>query len=304
MTPTALLCIGNITVDDAVLPDGTRRDACLGGDVIYAGLAARLFEPEVRLLAPLGSDLPPAAAQALERAGLGVAGFLPRDRSNVRNTVTYLTDGSRVWDLWYGEEHFAAMSVWPSDLDADAVAAPAVLFLAMALEPQLACVQALPGGGERTTYLDLQEDYIYGHLAEVAEMVRLCDVFLPSEEEVFRLLGHRDLAAAARELAGWGPSVVVIKRAGAGSLVYQRADDSLTEVAAWPAAVVDSTGAGDAFCGAFAAVHHRTGDAVQAARAGAVAASYAIGGFGVEAMTGLTRQQVDVDLEEWGRTDG
>ncbi|MDR1799208.1 MAG: PfkB family carbohydrate kinase [Bifidobacteriaceae bacterium] len=304
MTHTALLCIGNITVDDAVLPDGTRRNACLGGDVIYAGLAARLFEPQVRLLAPLGSDLPPPAAAALERAGLALAGFLRRDRPNIRNTVTYLADGSRVWDLWHGEAHFEAMSVWPADLDADAVAAPAVLFLAMALAPQLACAQALPGGGGRTVYLDLQEDYIYGHHAEVAEMVRLSDVFLPSEEEVWRLLGHRDLAAAAREFAHWGPSVVVIKRAGAGCLVYQRADDSLTQVPARPAVVVDSTGAGDAFCGAFAAVHHRTGDAVQAARAGAVAASCAIGGFGVEAMTGLTRQQVEDDLAEWGRTDG
>jgi len=57
MTPS-LVCLGNFTVDDVVLPDGRERPGCLGGDALYAGLAARLFEPAVEIVAPVGSDLP------------------------------------------------------------------------------------------------------------------------------------------------------------------------------------------------------------------------------------------------------
>lgn len=47
---------------------------------------------------------------------------------------------------------------------------------------------------------------------------------------------------------------------------------------------VDSTGAGDAFCGAFAAEHLRSGDPYAAAVAGAAVARTAVGGSGVSAL--------------------
>jgi ribokinase len=48
-----------------------------------------------------------------------------------------------------------------------------------------------------------------------------------------------------------------------------------------PVDPVDSTGAGDAFCGAFAAVHLMTGDALHAARVAGEAARIAISKFGI-----------------------
>jgi hypothetical protein len=57
--PPPLICCGNLTLDDVVLPDGTEQPCSVGGDALYGVLAARLFLPEAQMLAPVGHDLPP-----------------------------------------------------------------------------------------------------------------------------------------------------------------------------------------------------------------------------------------------------
>ncbi|WP_367040733.1 PfkB family carbohydrate kinase [Streptomyces sp. Je 1-332] len=80
------------------------------------------------------------------------------------------------------------------------------------------------------------------------------DVLLPSEGELRLLAGVADvggLAEAAAKLSRQFP-VVVVKRGAAGALAA-REGEVRAEVPALPAAARDSTGAGDAFTGAFLA---------------------------------------------------
>ena len=70
---------------------------------------------------------------------------------------------------------------------------------------------------------------------------------------------------------------MVVKRAERGCLVLDARDDAVVEVPADRVRPFDSTGAGDAFCGAFAAADLRGAGAVDAAQAGAAAARVAIG---------------------------
>lgn len=284
MTDSRLLCIGNITIDEAFLPDGTTRADCLGGDALYAALAAKLFEPAVRMLAPLGGDLDRRVIEEIESAGFAAERLPRRDAPTVRNGVRYFSDGRREWDLRVSEAVFGELSIWPADLDEDAFSCPAVMISAMELEAQLATADALRASEARTLYLDLQEDYIEGNEERLRGMIAKSAVFLPSEEEVRRLLGHDDFDRAVRELSSWGPHTVVVKLAERGSLVYDRKTGDTVHVPAAVVRAVDSTGAGDAYCGGFAAVHARTGDPVAAARAGSVAAAVAVSGFGVEAL--------------------
>lgn len=295
----ALLCLGNITIDDAVLPDGTVRASCLGGDAIYAGLAARLFQPDTRILAPVGEDLSDEARSALDAAGITVSALPHRRAPTVRNVITYAADGNRTWDLRVPETTFEELSVQPADLDTHALAARAVISCAMGLVAQSRTVAHLATNSNAVLYLDVQEDYIRGNEDAVLEMVAASQVFLPSEEEVRRLLGTEDWADACHILASHGPDLVVIKRAAEGSLVYEAATGTLTEVPAYRTDAVDSTGAGDAFCGGFAAIHGTTGDPIAAAHAGAVAASFAIAGFGNDVLLTLTPAEARGRLEAW-----
>ena len=55
---------------------------------------------------------------------------------------------------------------------------------------------------------------------------------------------------------------------------------------------VDSTGAGDAFCGAFAAEYLRSGDPYAAARAGATAARIAVSTNGIDGLLAAVTAEV------------
>ncbi|MCU1423495.1 MAG: PfkB domain protein [Microbacteriaceae bacterium] len=274
-----LVCVGNLTVDESVQPDGARTVAA-GGDAVFAALAARLTLDDVTIVAPVGDDLPMELDEAIRLAGTD-PGILPRRAlPTVRNVVTYDADGGRDWVLLEGEAHFDAMSVYPADLSATALAADGILVSAMSFDSQVALGGWLRGNTAATIYLDLQEDYLE-RVDELLAIVALCDVFLPSEVEALALAGTRDLAEAARFFRGLGPQTVVIKRADKGCVVLAPGAGELVEVPAVPVAVVDTTGAGDAFCGAFAATHLLTGDPVAAAESGARAAALAVSGFGI-----------------------
>ncbi|MFB2554343.1 carbohydrate kinase family protein [Herbiconiux liangxiaofengii] len=281
-TPS-LVCIGNLTIDTAV-HHGVPSEPAMGGDAAYAALAARRHLDSVRMLAPVGTDLPDGVLDSLVAAGVGIDGLPARELPTVRNIVTYDADGTRTWHMLASEDDFDVLSVYPADVDSAALSASGILVSAMSLESQLALGPWLRPRTDATIYLDLQEDYLEGNREALLDLVGLCDVFLPSEIEAVTLAQTTDLEKAARLFAERGASVVVIKRAENGCLVLADSAAPVVEVPASPVEPVDSTGAGDAFCGAFAAVHLLTGDPIAAAEAGAAAARVAIGAFGIDGL--------------------
>jgi sugar/nucleoside kinase (ribokinase family) len=278
-----LVCIGNLTIDEAVSPTGERVES-VGGDALFAALAARLAGGNPTILAPLGTDATPALLSAVRSAGTD-PGSLPRRKlPMVRNVGRYDDAGGRVWDLVLGEEHFEALSVQPTDVTDAVLGAPGVLLSAMALDAQLRLAAWLRARTAATIYFDPQEDYIAGNQAALLDAVRACDVFLPSEVEAAALAGSSEPAVATAAFLRLGPRVVVIKRAAAGCLVATTEQPEPVVIPTDAVEPVDSTGAGDAFCGAFAAEHLRSGDVYAAAAAGAAAARIAVDAPGVSGL--------------------
>ena len=297
----ALVCLGNFTLDDVVLPDGTERPGCTGGDALYATLAARPWEPASELVAPVGADFPPAITRAIREAGLDDAGFTRRDLPTLHNRVEYFADGSRQWTLYATEQEFDILSPRPKDIPASYLGAKAFMVLAMTLPAQQELVSELKRSTRAIVALDPQEDYIRGNAAALRDLIAKVDVFMPSAEEVQRLLGTDDWRAAARTFAGLGPGLVVIKLGADGCLVYDRTSDQEFRVPAFPVAdVVDTTGAGDSFCGAFMACYMKDRARPElAARAGAVAASFTVGGYGVDPLFEVDAATIRRRLDAW-----
>lgn len=288
MTAPSLLCIGNITIDESVQPDG-RRAVAPGGDAMFAALAALLVIDDVRCLAPVGNDLPPDLEEELTGLGLLAASAPRRGLPTVRNIIHYHPDGSRRWELLCSEDDFDALSVHPADADAADLDVDGVLVSAMSLASQLALLPWLRRQTPARIYLDLQEDYVEGNEGPLLDLLASCDVFLPSEVEAIALAGTDDLHAAARLFRDRGPDTVVIKRADRGTLLLTAGHDEPVELPTQPVDAVDSTGAGDAFCGAFAASELLVKDPLLAVRAGASAARVALGGDGISALAAAVR---------------
>lgn len=109
-------------------------------------------------------------------------------------------------------------------------------------------------------------------------LVRLADVLVVNETEALSVVGQRggnpDWAEVAASLAALGPRCVVITLGAAGAVV--RDGQRLERISAPAVEVVDTTGAGDAFCGAMAARLAEGSEAIEAARLGILAGSLAV----------------------------
>lgn len=300
MTSPRLVCLGNFTIDDVVLPDLTERPGCTGGDALYATLAARPWQPATELVAPIGADFPAQIAQAMAARRLNEAGFARRPLPTLHNRVEYFADGGRKWTLYAEDGAFEALSPLPSDIPADYRQADAFMVLAMTLAAQQRLIADLTAIPDTLVALDPQEDYIFGNETAILQMIAAVDIFMPSAEEVFRLLGTSDWLAAARHFASLGPKLVVIKLGADGCLVHDAASGRNTMLPAYPTnSVIDTTGAGDSFCGAFMAAYLQQPDPVRAARAGAVAASFTVQGYGVEPLFATNPDEIMQRFEAW-----
>lgn len=114
--------------------------------------------------------------------------------------------------------------------------------------------------------------------AEGREVAANADILIANETEASELLGvrigDRDWLEVAQALREIGPRAVVVTLGEAGAVVAT--DDVAERLPAPRVDVVDSTGAGDAFCGAFAARLAVGSEILTAARAGVIAGSLAV----------------------------
>lgn len=298
--PCPLLCLGNLSVDDVVQPDGLDQPGALGGDALYGVLAARLFQPRAEMVAPIGHDLPDAVRNAIGKAGLSVLGLVPRPVPSLRNRIRYLTHDERVITLLSSERDFDTLSPRGVDIPQPFWQAAGFMILAMTLPAQQELIAAIRArrGSAVVLALDPQEEYIAGNKAEILAMLHDVDLFMPSLGEVRALLGHADPARAAQEFARHGPRLVVVKLGAEGCLVHDAAAGRDIRLPAHPARVLDTTGAGDAFCAAFLAAYlGDPDDLMRAAAAGSVAAAIAVSGLGPAELFAATPQDAQAMLQ-------
>lgn len=110
-----------------------------------------------------------------------------------------------------------------------------------------------------------------------SELAGQADILIVNEPEALALLGIEDggdWELIATQLLEQGPAVVVITLGAAGALLAT--PDTSVLIPALNVEVVDTTGAGDAFCGAFAAAIAAGSSIEKAARIGVVAGSLAV----------------------------
>ena len=285
--------VGDLTIDDVVLPDGTTKMGSIGGDSLYAALGARLWEPSVGIVTRRGEDFPRAQLDSLASLGICLDGVVDVPGPTLRNWVIYEDDGRRHWAYRTAPGRTLEVAVHPEDIPApwlSARPAPVVHVAAMPIDAAQRIVEAVRGAApEAVITLDTHEDYIRGYQEQVLRLAQRVDVFLPSREELGDLVGYDDPSRALQHLSEEaGVRRVVVKAGKDGALLWDKLRSAVITVDTLTTRVVDATGAGDAFCGGFAAGMANGQDPVQAARRGAVSAAFATEGFGSMALASVT----------------
>src|SRR5258707_7259706 len=100
VVPTTLprvIVVGNLTIDDVVLPDGTTQMSSVGGNSLYTALGVRLWQPRVGLVTRRGGDFPRDLISMLHTLGVATGGIVDIPGPTVRNWVVYENNGERHW---------------------------------------------------------------------------------------------------------------------------------------------------------------------------------------------------------------
>jgi len=107
----------------------------------------------------------------------------------------------------------------------------------------------------------------------------LIDVFKSTPKEIQTLTGLSDVDSAVKAVHNRGASIVIVTLGAEGAVVS--VEDTIHRVPAYkPEKLVDPTGAGDAFIGAFLAEYSRGEDCAWCSHVGSAAASLVVEGLG------------------------
>ncbi|MFD8719805.1 carbohydrate kinase family protein [Streptomyces sp. NPDC059629] len=293
MTPGrggALLVVGDVVTDIVArhrgpLAAGTDTAAVIrtlpgGAGANVACWAAHTGCAEVRLVGRVGAD----AAKWHERE-LVAAGVRPRlvvDPEAATGTVVCLVDNGASAERTFLTDSGASLRLEPADWSDALLDGVARLHLSGYLlfsEPSRALVSvALASARARGVPVSL-DPASAGFLAVLGvdrflALVEGVDVLLPSRDEACLLTGLPDPADAAAELSRRVP--LVVAKSGADGALVARAGGVLARVPAAPATPRDTTGAGDAFTGAFLAALVAGADPEDAAARGCRAGARAV----------------------------
>jgi sugar/nucleoside kinase (ribokinase family) len=240
----SITVVGSIAYDTVETPFGV-RERMLGGAATHFALAASLLD-DVRIVGPVGDDFGDAELAVLQTRGSNID-----DVERVAGGKTFFWKGKYGWDLNTREtldtqlnvfEQFAPkLSQASQDCD--------VLFLAN-IQPGLQLQVREQCAAARFAALDSMNLWIDIARDELLQIIGKVDCLMLNDEELRQLTGKPNLVSAAREILGWGPSVVVAKQGEYGSALITK--DDFFALPAYPLhEVIDPTGAGDSFAGGF-----------------------------------------------------
>ncbi len=286
--------VGNMTIDEILLPDGRSASSQCGGNCLYAAVGARIWSDSVGIVSLVGTDFPAAWLDTVRAAGIDVRGVADMPQPHgMRAGLAYRADGERAmlqdgvlgrdeYDKYPHEwQEWSDYSPGPEHVPAAYANAIGVHFAPVPVRAHESLVPAMRRPGRRMTLDSPWWDGAAGRYEPHRALLAAIDALLPSEHDLrvfFRT--SVDPAEGAQALGRLGPAAIVVKMGSRGSLVYTPRTETMMHVPAFPCAAVDPTGAGDAFCGGFLVGLVETGDPVEAACYGTISASFVVEGFG------------------------
>lgn len=282
----AIIVCGTATLDTVQTPRERVVDV-LGGSGVYAAVAASFFHTPVQIVGVVGSDFPTAYATHLENFGIEL-GALTR----VDSGKTFR------WGCKYAED-FNVREVLFTDLNVVAEVQPdwhnvvkdaPYLFLA-SNPPQLQLDAIAQAPRPRLVVCDTMALWIDTGRAVLEETLASVDIFILNDSEARLFTGDANVVRAARALLRYGPKRIIVKKGEHGALSVT--ESTFFSAPAYPLThVIDATGAGDSFAGAFIgylAAHNDTSEAAvrRAMIYGTVVASFNIEDFSINRLTSV-----------------
>lgn len=270
--------VGSIFIDDIVYPDGGTEMGVLGGGAVHAAAGMALWGERPGLAARVGTGLPkhiaPLLAQHFELDGLS-----PVEYPQIRAWQVFEHDGTRrellrvdiVQPFMDGPPPYELPNDWQTAKGLYIVLdGPNFMRWRNHYRKPMICWE--PN----------QPYMVREHAAEFKRLLPRAGLVSPNLREARAIFGFLNPESLVSEMLANGAETVALRMGEEGSLVATKSHPAPINIPAVPVEkIVDVTGAGNAYCGAFLVGLIRTGSILQAARWGAVAGSFCIEALGI-----------------------
>ena len=273
-----LVTVGHFTIDQIIIGE-TRFDSILGGPPTYSSLAARKLGANVSVISKVGDDFPSLFIDFLKNSGIDLTGLSIIKSCPTTSFALNYRGAERVVQLMKRCE-----PIYPEDV-LESLKSKAVHLGPVAGELPAETISRL---SEVTELISLDPQGLVRSfnekgIATIASplniMLDKVNVFKSSEQELMSTAGVDDLLKSVAKIRNSGPEIVIVTKGSHGISLFL--EGMRYEVPSFkPPKVVDYTGAGDVFIGAFMTQYIKEDHPIWCAAIGSAAASFVIEGLG------------------------
>jgi len=275
-----LTTVGHFAIDLITSPRIRRPKPTLGGPPTFCSVAARKLDARVSVVSKVGGDFPPEYIDWLVENGVDLSGLKRFSEALTTRFLLEYEDGRRRLQL-----KARAPTIEPDDIP-ESTESRAIHIGPIANELSAETIRRLR---IRTEILSLDPQGlirrfdVQGNVSlkkiEDVEILKIIDIFKCTTKELSSFVHTSEILSAVKSLHHHGIGTVIVTRGMKGSVLSHKGRVYRIP-ACRPEILIDPTGAGDVFIGAFLAEYLRNEDVAWCACVGSAAASFVVEGVG------------------------
>jgi sugar/nucleoside kinase (ribokinase family) len=274
--------VGHFALDSIVVPTRDKAFHNLGGATTYTSFAVKTLEAKASVISRVGGDFPEAYLWWLHEEGIDVSAVKRVPEETTTNfELTYNKDFSERTLKLTGRGYPINIDDIPKDFHAKAIhIAPIANEITIETVERLkACCDVLSVDPQGFLRSFDENGNVTQSLQADKRILSFINIYKSSQDEIFALTGKSELKPAIKAVHNLGVGTVIVTMGAKGSLLSVEGAH-YTVPACKSAVLVDPTGAGDVFIGAFLTQYLLQKESLWCAAVGSAAASMVVEGIG------------------------
>jgi cytidine kinase len=278
-----LIVVGHLSLDNYVIHSRKVAEFDIpAGNALGAAVGAACWQANIGVVSRAGVDFPMSVLDTLSSAGVDLQGVHHLASRSLRFWILQEGENPSRIAFPFGDADFEMVSPSIDDLPVSYMRARVAHIAPMPLQRQLEFSQFFKQKGMIVSLDPLPPSYagdVAANRALVLEALSHVDVFSPGKAELDDIFPGMPYSEIAKLCYDQGVSVMIVRAGADGSYVYTSASGEIG-IPALAVDVIETSGAGDAYCGGFLSEYLRSRDPVESALRGAVSASFMLEQWG------------------------
>ncbi|RLF60448.1 MAG: hypothetical protein DRN25_02640, partial [Thermoplasmata archaeon] len=251
-----VVTIGHVSIDKVKINEKEKTQ--LGGAAVYSAMAAKIFA-HTGVVSRVGEDFPYRFLALLKKYGINIEGLKKVRGRSTNFKIEYDEDGIAKYTEY---KLNVGKYIRPSDIPKTYLKAEAFHLAPMAATKQQKFIDFLKKRGGIIS-LNTHIGFLPRYRRKLLELIPQVDIFTLNEEEALKITNAKRLEYAIKFLKKIEHEFIIVTLGVIGSVVIDK--DVTFFPSVYQPKVIDLTGCGDAFAGAFLASFIRTKDPLKSA---------------------------------------